>query len=79
MSKSYADQLLAAPTITGENVAQVDTAEPTVREAAELIRASGGLGTVARLDYVHAALCAAYARGRAIATAEADAQPWVLQ
>lgn len=61
---------------TGEGA---DPAEPTVREAADLIRNTSGLGTVARLDYVHAALCSAYARGRAVATAQGEAYPWTLQ
>lgn len=37
---------------------------PTVRDAADLIRATGGMGTVDRLDVVHTALVAAFEAGR---------------
>lgn len=57
--------------IRGEAVAQhdvrpyLDTQEPSNTEAAELVQALMGAGTVARLDLIHDALRAAYRRGRA--------------
>jgi len=46
--------------------------EPTSQEAATLVDALMGAGTVGRLDLVHSALAAAYRRGRSDVRAEAQ-------
>src|SRR5690349_15834684 len=46
--------------------------EPTAAEAAALITAMMGAGTVGRLDTLHGALTAAYRRGRADVRGEAQ-------
>lgn len=48
--------VLAAPVAVSQ--------EPRIEDTADLIRASHGLGTVARLDHFHAALVAAYRAGQ---------------
>ena len=46
--------------------------EPTAQEAAELVEALMGMGTVSRLDTVHAALLTIYRRGRSDVRDEAQ-------
>lgn len=52
------------PTVTTVPSVIGNTEGIRIGEAASLIRAIGGLGTVARLDFVHDALAEAYRRGR---------------
>lgn len=79
-AESYADALLDAPIIetTGETMAAenarpyLDTEAPTAEEAAELVRALMGAGTVERLDLLHDALRSAFRRGQAAERLESD-------
>ena len=50
-------------------------AEPTIAEAARVLRRMHGAGTVRRLDFLHGVLRAAYATGRADEARERQGEP----